>query len=434
MKLLSPTATKTLTGTLCLGVALSSMACSSSPDDHAYFLTLVGDRNVYLENGERYDLQVRYHDSNDEPLAGVVDFIIDGQPRGARLVSSSGSTDSNGIATVTLDASADRQAQFFIEASASDAGTATFSVTIQEASDPLEVDGTYQVDSTLNVVEGLQEGAVRNVVHGIIDFTEDPGTYLLLLVAEHTSFVSENQAKTFGPALTTILKKNAPDLVNDLLQLGENFGDIATSFGVVSELSINGRIGSLSADHKLTGVVLAYGSERHPFTMAQMNVDNVEAQSVRFAMEDNESAIALGEHEMPFSYGAMLRIALEQVLIPAISDEDTLVGFLQQLVPCDVVAQWLEETVNIDSGTGQIACDALVSVGANQLLQLIERLDSDGLKLVISGTAKPVSTNGNEKVDVLRDGTWEGTLEYAGRASAVLDARDNEFRAQRIAD
>jgi hypothetical protein len=431
---LSSQMTRTLTGTLCLGVALSTVAaCGSSgpgEGENTFFLTLVGDRNVYVENGERYELQVRYHDRYDEPLAGIVNFTIDGQTRGARLLSTSGSTDSNGVATVTLDARADDQAQFFVEATAPGAGTATWSVTIEQPAAPLDPRGVYQINSTFDLVEGLEEGTVRDVVHGILDFTDDPGTFLLMLAVEHLGWITEDQAKTFGPALTTLIKQNAPDFVNNLLEFGDNFGHIVQNFGVVSELTIRGEFTGRTADHKLTGVEFAYGTDQFYFTMGDMDVNNVEAKSVTFSLADNERDVSFGEHSMPFSYGAMLRIALEQVLIPAISNQNSLRGLLETYIPCDAVGEWLDERGWNIGQLGEAACAVLITMAATEVMNLIDGLDDVGLHLNIGGTARPVDTNRDGKPDVFLDGRWNGELTYAGRVSTTIDGA--RFRAERI--
>jgi hypothetical protein len=424
---------KTLTPALCLGVALSTVAaCGSSEPgegENTFFLTLVGDRNVYVENGERYELQVRYHDRYDEPLAGIVNFSIDGTSRGARLLSNSASTDSNGVATVTLDARATDQAQFFVEATAPGAGTATFSVTIEQPAAPLDARGVYQINSTFDLVDGLEEGTVRTVVHGILDFTDDPGTFLLMLAADR-GWISESDAKTFGPALTVFLKQQAPDLVNDLLDIGDNLGHLLKNFGVVSELTVRGEFTGSAADHKITGVDFLFGTDTYHFTLGQMDVDNVEAKSVSFTLADNERDISLGEHSLPLSYGAMIRIALEQVVIWQLTGQNSLEGLLKAYVPCDKVAEWLEERNLNLGGLGEAACMSALGLAANELMKLIDGLDDDGLHLNIGGTARPVDTNRDGKPDVFTDGRWNGELTYAGRVSATIDGA--RFRAERI--
>lgn len=439
---ISKTMTKTLTGTLCLGVALSTMTgCGSSEpgDDNAFFLTLVGNQNVYLESGDRYDLEVRYHDQFDEPLAGIVDFRIEGQARGARLLSSSSSTDNNGIATVTLDAAADSQASFYIEASAPDAGTATWSITIEEPQEPLDPRGTYHVESSFDMVSGLEDGTVKDVVDYVIEFTDSPVGFLIQLLADNCDLgicdQIENNKELLASVLDAALKQHAPEIVNDILQIGEDLVDLVHDFGVVSTLEITGSPSSYRASHEMTGVNFHFGESTHHFTFSEMDVESVEASNLSLAVSDNNRELTVSEHNLPLSYGTMVQIALEQVVIRAIEGNPaSFADFLKSRIDCERVGEYLRDNVGfIDTpAIGTAACNLAIEQGAAALMRQIHRLDDAGLELSIEGRAQPVSTNGDERVDVLRDGRWEGNLEYAGSVGAALRGLDNQFRAERV--
>jgi hypothetical protein len=419
--------TTTLTGTILLGAALSlTGACGSSEPGGSgdAFLTIVGDRNVYLESGDQAELQVRYHDRAGEALAGVIEFTIDGQSGLAQLGSSSATTNSDGVASVTLQATNDDQASIFVEATAPGGDSVTWNVSLVQAAGPVDPNGVYRVDSSLDLVSGLEEGTVKTVIDTLIDFTANPAEFLVDLIidlctADLCNPIRDNRSLAIA-AFQAVIDTYAPELITDFLEHGQNIGNLIQNFGVVSELTISGT----SAEHLLTGVVLSYGSDEYSFTMGDMNLDNIEAADVSVSMANNDRQVVLGEHGLPFTYGAMIQLALEQVIIPLISNANatTLAQLLEELIDCS----------EIGGDIGEAACAFAINFAANQVMDLISGIDAAGLELVLSGTADPVSTNGDDRANVLRNGRWEGTLQYPGSIMVTLGASDNRFTAERL--
>jgi hypothetical protein len=425
--------TTKLTGTILLGAAVSlTGACGSSEPGEGSgdaFLTIVGDRNVYLESGDQAELQVRYHDRGGEALAGVISFSIDGASGLAQLSGNSATTNSDGVASVTLQAVNDDQDSIFVEATAPGAGSVTWNVTLAQAAAPVDPNGVYRVDSSLDLVSGLEEGTVKSIVDNVIAFVESPAAFLADLLLEQCGSTCENLNRSVViAAFEVALNQFAPDLVNDFLEHGSNFAGLIQNFGVVSELTIDGS----SGEHEMTGVRLTYGSDVHSFTMGQLNLDNVEAANISVTLSNNDRQVDLGEHGLPFSYGALIKLALEQVIIPLIdSSANNLQGFLANLIDCRVVADAIVDPENDLHSVVEAACIAARSFGAQYLVGLLDDIDGVGLEFVLSGSAEPVSTNGDDRANVLRNGRWEGTLQYPGSVMVTLDPSDNRFTAER---
>src|SRR5262245_26513812 len=77
------------------GLSIVTAACgasASAPEEGNAFLTVVGDRNVFLDYGQRVNIAVRYHDSNDEPLAGEVSLRVGSGTGDSQLLGSGGFT------------------------------------------------------------------------------------------------------------------------------------------------------------------------------------------------------------------------------------------------------------------------------------------------------------------------------------------------------
>lgn len=437
-----------VTGAILLGgaVAVAGACGSSEPGDGDgdAFLSIVGQQNVYLEHGAQVELEVRYHDSSDVPLQGVVEYEIDGDTGGAQMASTSATTNNDGIASVTLEATNESQAQFFVNASAPDAGSVTWNITVEEPQGPLEPNGTYDVESSLDLVSGLEEGTVKTVVDSLIQLTSDPAQFLfdtLVNICESQldsyvdcSLVSENEL-AIVLAINLAIEEFAPDSIKDFLEQGENFADVLQDFGLVSELTIEGSGATRDAEHILSGVQIRFGDDEFSRNMSELGMD-AEEVSLSVEYDENANQITLLDHGVPFSYGELIKLALERGLIANISDEDNLADFLKEsLIDCATVGKWIDEETPISESIGVQICNAGVDYVADTLiLGNIEEIDNNAVELVISGTADLVSTNSDENADVLRDGRWTGTIEYPGSVMTNLEALANTFEGHRSSD
>src|SRR5688572_987957 len=90
-----------------LGLAFALAACSGAgaaakPEEGNAFLTVVGERTVALDYAQAMNLAVRYHNSDDEPLAGEVKIEVTGDTAGAQIARTSAIADAQGIATFAI--------------------------------------------------------------------------------------------------------------------------------------------------------------------------------------------------------------------------------------------------------------------------------------------------------------------------------------------
>ena len=116
---------------------------SNAPPDGGPPLALdvIGSSQIGLHYGKSTDLQVRYHtdDGSAAPVAGAtVHFSIFKDPAGSTLTRDTATTDSNGVATVTLTAG-QAEADFRVAATAINAPEADFDVSVSKL-DFVEVD------------------------------------------------------------------------------------------------------------------------------------------------------------------------------------------------------------------------------------------------------------------------------------------------------
>jgi hypothetical protein len=446
---------KTLrTSIFALVTATALAACSSSkgpgdggggePQPGDAYLTIVGDTNVFLEHDWRQTLTVKYHDSEGQALAGLVEFTIVGTPGGATLADDASATGPQGLANAELIAGAEGDAVFRVRAEAEYADAVEWTVSVSEGEPPLpplDVTGRYNVQSDFDLVSGVP-GTVGDVVNGFVDMTDgpyDPATWLIdLVVEEIDSGTIENLINAARPVLdgvvNDLLLSLAPQFVNDILEIGDKFGQVARNFGTMTTLDVEDVGGvegdELAATHTMTGVFFKIDGQQYSFAMADFGMNIITIENIPFSVA-NETDVAIGAHEFPLSYGSLLLLALDNVIIPMIDPwANNLYDLLGNMVDCYAVGVEIADFIGFGSvGLYEGACELGIGAAAGFLYDQIESLDASAMVLGIAGEARAQDTNTDRKVDVLSAGEWNGNITYAGQPGTLSGAT---FRGQRM--
>jgi len=410
------------------------------------YLTVVGDSNVFLENGWTHRLSVRYHGADNQALAGSVDFRVVGGSGGGNLLDSSGVTNSDGIVQVDLVAGSAGDALFTIEAAAAAADSVTWQIAVTEGAKPLaplDATGSYSMGSEFDVTSGLP-GAAGTIINSFIEMTDDPydpATFVIdALVEELDSGFVEGLISVARPALDGLVNEMilaySPDFIDDIMRIGDLLGQLTREFGIVSTLDIQAATGieghELGATHVIAGVTFDIDGADYTFSMADIGEEDIVVSNVAFRM-NSETKVIIGEHSFPLSYGSVLMLALNQVIIPLIDPRASdLYELLEGMVDCYAVGVEVANYVGFGSPSlYEGACTVGLAAVASEIEMDIRDIDSAGVVLTISGDATPQDTNTDRKVDVLRGGQWEGTISY-GDTQATLARPDNTFRAERM--
>jgi|GEM_PF-1204301 len=440
-----------------LAIAVGAAGCAAEqgggndpqpPVEGDAYLVIQGDTNVFLENGWTQTLTVRYQSGDGQSLAGQVDFEVVGASAGGSVSKAFAVTDSDGVATIEVMAGAEGDASFKVRASADYADAAEWSIAVNGGTPPLpplDPQGRYRVDSEFNVVAGIPgtAGQVLNTFADITDGTYDPATWLLDFIIDKIDnstiegFVSSARPLLDG-VLNDALHSLAPDFVNKILDIGNKFGQVGHNFGLRTTMEVtSGGIegGDMSLKHTLTGMFVNVDGNRYDFSTAELGMSNQEA-TASFRMNEIETQVTIGQHEFPVSYGALLSVALEQVIIPSVDPQSSsLQELFSHLINCNSVAQELYDYIASQFGWGgsvglyEGACELGLTAAANAIMDKIHAIDANGLIIQMGGTAKPLDTNSDRKVDVLRNGEWDGTMSYAGTPADYTGA---EFDGQRM--
>jgi hypothetical protein len=133
---------------------------------------------------------------------------------------------------------------------------------------------------------------------------------------------------------------------------------------------------------------------------------------------DNTGKLTIAEHKLPLSYGKILRLALDEVIIPLVDPAAiTLEDVLRQAVDCHNVGIYVYEAIGIGSpSTFESACNSGLKIGSAAIYAQIDKVDTAALEFGITGLAKGLDTNKDGKMDKIQTGAWAGTLAYSGTA------------------
>jgi hypothetical protein len=291
---------------------------------------------------------------------------------------------------------------------------------------PLSIDGTYKVASTYNLATNMP-GTAGKVVNDIIAVTSGanaPSQWIMdQVIAALPSGTIKSAIQDVEPLvigdINNELLSVAPDFVDTLIQLGGDFGDVAKNFGTVDTIAITGS----TATHTVTGAHFVVGADSEDYLFADYNLQNVTVANIGVT-QDSSNKIAIEEHKVGLQYGAILTVALNAAIIPALDSNASNLGeLLNDMVDCDQIGQYIDDEVGFGgASTYSAACTAGLTYGAKFIYSEITKIDANALTFDITGSARAVDTNNDNKADALKTGAWAGNLDYASAPSTLAPA------------
>jgi hypothetical protein len=421
---------------LALGAAA---ACTADPADdtgdatsNGAKLTIVGEEALRLENEWATELTVRYTDLEGFPLQGDIDFALDGDVAGAFLSGTTVHTDGEGLATITLTAGTTGDATFAVAAETDDVEPVQWDVAV--LANVLDIAGNYRLHSQFDLASGIP-GTAGTVINTFIDMTDDPydpATWMLDKIIESVNNGTvESFLNSARPGLDALLKELlvqlSPDIVGQIIHLGDAFGQVTREFGTASTLQVTA--GSDTAQHVLTDFVFTVDGNDYGYPFAELGMPNVTAPA---SFSYDATRFTVGAHDLPLSYGSIMMVALEQLIIPLIDPDASDLGSLfAELIDCAAVGQEIADAIGFGSaGLYEGACVLGVGAAAGAIEDQIRALDQSAMVLGIHGTVRWMDTNHDSKVDVLQNGDWLGQMTYA---STPAPLGDSPFHGERMA-
>ncbi len=298
--------------------------------------------------------------------------------------------------------------------------------TVPPAMIPLSPQGKFAITSDFDIASNMPGtvGAVTNAFIAATDGPDDPTRYIVDLLCNQLSGTAKSVCTGASAGLSGYLNDRllevAPSFVGSIVDVGNKFGQVAKHFGTLEtlEVDINGK-----TIHTMTGVHFKVDSTELDFLFTDYAMTNTVVNGVTTTL-DKLGRITVSDHKMPMSYGKILKLALDEMIIPMIDPSaSNLKDLLTNTVDCQAIGQYVYDYLGLLSpSTFQSACTAGLSAASGFIYSEIGKIDGSALEFGISGTAKGLDTNKDGKMDKIQTGKWGGTLSYAGTPAPLSTA------------
>lgn len=299
---------------------------------------------------------------------------------------------------------------------------------------PSTPEGKYKVQSTFDLATNAP-GTAGEIANYFIRATDDPDDPTRFLVEELLKALPDGSVKNVltqsvpfvAGYLNDRLLEVAPDFVTKILDVGNAFGQVTRNFGTLETLEITA---AGAGTKTVNGLHFKIDNVPMEFAFADYGIAETKVQNLQVKLETT-GKLTISEHKVPLKYGQVLRIAIDQAVIPMIDPaandlEDILLG----AVNCQAVGQYVFEAIDIGSpSTFESACRSGLKAGAAALYKQLENIDASALEFGLAGTARAVDRNGDGKMDGIQSGQYTGTLGYAGSPAPLGEAK---FHGERL--
>jgi hypothetical protein len=300
---------------------------------------------------------------------------------------------------------------------------------------PLTPEGKFAVQSDFDLATNLP-GVAGTAINYFIDATDDPDDPAKFILEQVLSALPNGSVKdTLQGAVPFVagylndrLLQVAPDFISKIVEVGDAFGQIARHFGTLETLEIgaDGR-----AVKKVEGLHFKVDGVDLDFEFADYNIAVVTVPNVQVTLEQN-GKLLIEKHRVPLKYGAIMRLALEEAILPMIDPSLTdLESLLLSVINCQAVGQYIYNAIEVGSpSTFESACRTGIGLAENALYRALDNIDASALEFEIFGTSRAVDRNDDGKMDEIQSGRWTGGVWYAGSPASLSDA--SRFFGKRI--
>ncbi len=293
---------------------------------------------------------------------------------------------------------------------------------------PLTPEGTFSVQSDFDLATNLP-GTAGTVVNYFIAATDDPDDPTKFIVEQVIAALPDGSIKTnlqgavpfVAGFLNDKLLEVAPTFVTKIVEVGDAFGQVAHHFGTIEKLEITA---SGAAVKTVQGLHFNIDGVDMDFAFAEHGMADVKVEGLQVILAPT-GKLDIPAHKIPMKYGSLLKLAMNQAIIPMIDPSVVdLEGLLKKMVNCQAVGRYIYEAIDIGSpSTFESACNNGLKAGSAAFYKALDNVDTAALEFGLTGTARGVDRNRDGKMDDIQTGIWTGELKYAGTPAPLSTAR-----------
>jgi hypothetical protein len=315
----------------------------------------------------------------------------------------------------------------------------------------LNPSGTYDTLNHFDFTDAIP-GQAGEVITFIVELFYNPGKIIIDLIKELVAqyvggWVTDIVFGLFEDALADVvtdwLLNNSPDFIQDLFVIGQDLVQIVKNVELQSELKLS----KLSNDYYFQGLQNWIGINlywklgcakegepgydpecgKNPFSLKDLQDSDVPLDLISgqfTGMIANYDNLIIDSHKIDLNYGKLVLFVINEMLLPAISDYNSIEDLLYSIIDCKGVADGIVgdvlDAIGIDNGTVEDACTSVVSFIVSPIEELIMGLTIDS-KLRINGSCRMVDLDNDLMVDELLEGVWYGTVEIGAEEGSQFE-------------
>ncbi|MBA2544707.1 MAG: hypothetical protein H0V17_34000 [Deltaproteobacteria bacterium] len=293
---------------------------------------------------------------------------------------------------------------------------------------PTSPEGTFAMTSTFDVATNAP-GTPGTVANYFINATDDPDDPTKFILDELIKAMPDGSAKNFltnstgfvSGYLNDRLLDIAPDFVAKLIDMGDAFGQVTKNFGTSEVLVIDA---GGKATKTIKGLKFKIDNVDMEFPFADYSIEETKIENLTVTLSPT-GQIAISQHTVPMKYGQVLRLAIDQAVIPMVDPASSNLGeVLKGLVNCQAVGQYVFEAIDFGSpSTFESACNSGLTAAGGALYKALDNMDSAALQFNLTGAARGVDKNQDGKMDDIQTGLYTGELSYAGSPAPLAGAK-----------
>ena len=292
---------------------------------------------------------------------------------------------------------------------------------------PLTPEGKFDVQSEFDLSK--MPGTAGTIASYFIEATNDPDDPTKFLVDELIKALPDggikNALEDAAPLVTGYLNDRllevAPGFLTKLIDVGDAFGQVVEHFGTNELLEIDAAGRATKTVH---GLHFKIDNIEMDFAFADYDLENSKIENLQVTLETS-GKLTVADHKVGLEYGQVLRIALDQAIIPLIDPSSQDLGdLLQGAVNCEKVGQFVYEAIDIGSpSTFEAACESGLTLAAGAFYNKLEAIDGSALEFGLTGVGRGVDRDRNGSMDDITAGTYTGNLIYAGTPAELGAAK-----------
>jgi hypothetical protein len=293
---------------------------------------------------------------------------------------------------------------------------------------PLTAEGTYEVRSVFDLGTSLP-GTAGAIATYFIEATDDPEDPTLFIVQRVVAALPDGAIKSALRAATPLvagalndrLLEVAPDFVSTVVEVGDALGQVVHGLGTTERLEI---ASTGAAIKTVTGLHVTIDNLTHELAFRDYALPETRIAGLAVTLSP-AGQLALSDHRVPLRYGQLLRLALDEAILPWIDPSVTHLGELfGRIVSCAAVGALIYDAIGLGSAsTFEAACTGGLNAGAAALYARMAGIDAVALELSLAGAARGVDRDRDGKLDQILTGTYTGSVRYSGQPSPLGAAR-----------